>query len=293
LDSLGHLWNTVVVVLTQGLAFFYFTIETWGIHGGTGWALAIIAFTILIKVVTLPLTWQQLKSSKAMQELQPRLKLIQKQYAKDKEAQVQAQMALYKEHGVNPALGCLPMLVQMPVWFALYQAMFSLGQETSPYFESFSQPFLWIANLAQPEALLQWPPHGWPILIFITGASQWVLQKMMTPNSDDPQQKMMSSMMQFMPLMFVFFSFQVPAGLVVYWVTSNIFSLVQQYFITGWGSLRTSAQAVSSGGEQSGGDNRANENATAGQNESGHRDAMTENEDEGGRGRRKRGKKRR
>ncbi|MCL5026275.1 MAG: YidC/Oxa1 family membrane protein insertase [Chloroflexi bacterium] len=190
--------------------------------------------------MTFPLTYQQLKSSRAMQELQPKLREIQKQYAKDKEKQMQEQMRLYKEHGVNPALGCVPMLIQMPIWFALYRALYELPQ----LYPDFAQPFLWITNLAQPEALLAWPPMGWPILTLFTGISQWALQKMMTPHSDDPQQQMMNSMMQFMPLMFVFFAFQVPAGLVLYWATSNLFSLVQQYFMTGWGSLLPARQTL-------------------------------------------------
>ncbi len=239
---MGELWGAVVRALSDGLVFFHTTFELWGLPGG--WALSIVAFTVVIRLVTLPLTYQQLKSSKAMQELQPKLREIQKQYAKDKEKQMAEQMRLYKEHGVNPALGCLPMLIQMPVWFALYQALYSLASLHA----DFAQPFLWIANLAQPEALLAWPPNGWPIFTIFTGASQWALQKMMTPPSDDPQQQMMNSMMQFMPLMFVFFAFQVPAGLVLYWTASNIFSLVQQYFITGWGSLLPARKTLATAG---------------------------------------------
>jgi YidC/Oxa1 family membrane protein insertase len=302
LADLGRYWDLFIQILEQGLGFFYGTFDSWGVRGGIGWAAAIIAFTVVIKLVTLPLTWQQLKSSKAMQELQPKLKEIQKQYGKDKEKQMQEQMRLYKEHGVNPALGCVPMLIQMPVWFALYQALFRLGQPLisgtelpNPYFETFAQPFLWIANLAQPEALLQWPPHGWPILIIITGASQWILQKMMTPASDDPQQQMMSGMMQFMPLMFVFFSFQVPAGLVVYWVTSNLFSMVQQYFITGWGGLLPTMQRLGIAPSGPVKPALAAASASDGQASPGISDDGSETGDgdePGSKGRRRRGKKR-
>jgi YidC/Oxa1 family membrane protein insertase len=181
-----------------------------------------------------------------MQELQPKLRELQKQSGKDKEKQMQEQMRLYREHGVNPALGCLPMVIQLPVWFALYQALANLPGT----YPDFAQPFLWISNLADPEAQLTfpgWPPvTGWPILTLFTGVSQWLLQKMMTPHSDDPQQQMMGQMMQLMPLMFVFFAFQVPAGLVLYWATSNIFSLVQQYFVTGWGSLVPASRSAAS-----------------------------------------------
>jgi YidC/Oxa1 family membrane protein insertase len=147
---------------------------------------------------------------------------------------MQEQMKLYKEHNVNPVAGCLPMIVQMPVWIGLYSALFNLSHDTS--FTEASR-FLWIDNLALPEPYnLGWPPII-PLLPVLVGATQFVVQKMMTLPTTDPQQKSMQAMMQFMPLMFVFFTLQVPAGLAVYWLTSNVFSMVQQYFITGWGSL--------------------------------------------------------
>jgi membrane protein insertase Oxa1/YidC/SpoIIIJ len=86
------------------------------------------------------------------------------------------------------------------------------------------------------------------VLALLTGVTQWIVQKMMTPATTDPQQQQMQAMMQFMPLMFIFFSLSVPAGLVLYWVTSNVFSMIQQYFITGWGSLRPAAAAAGAGG---------------------------------------------
>jgi hypothetical protein len=120
----------------------------------------------------------------------------------------------------------------MPIWFGLYQALFALAQTVTPENDPYGVGghFLWMESLAKPEGV----PY---LLAILTGATQWVVQRMMTPQSTDPQQKTMNQMMQFMPIMFIFFAFSVPSGLVLYWVTSNIFSIVQQYFMMGWGSL--------------------------------------------------------
>ncbi|MBI2953784.1 MAG: membrane protein insertase YidC [Chloroflexi bacterium] len=221
MGGFGELWDIGVVGSLADALIFLTTL----LSGNYG--LAIIVFTIAVKLVLLPLTIKQIKSSKAMMEIQPQIQALQKKYGKDREKLMQEQMRLYKENKVNPAAGCLPLLVQMPVWFGLYQALFRLAQID---FAPAQQSFLWIANLAQPE------PMPW-LLAITTGASQWVTQRMMMPRSTDPQQKMMNQMMQFMPIMFIFFAFSVPAGLVLYWVTSNLFTFVQQYFTTGWGSL--------------------------------------------------------
>lgn len=221
------LWNTAIVnPLTEGLRYLYFLFGSYGI--------AIIAFTIITRLVLLPLSLQQIRSSKAMQELQPKLQALQKKYAKDKEALSRETMKLYREHGVNPLSGCLPMLIQLPIWIGLYSALINLSQTPE-----FANPFLWIENLAKAPNMAR--PLDW-ILPILTVVSQWVVQKMMTPPTQDPQQQAMSSMMMFMPIMFGFFAFQVPAGLVLYWVASNLFSIVQQYFTTGWGSLFPSSQ---------------------------------------------------
>jgi YidC/Oxa1 family membrane protein insertase len=170
---------------------------------------------------------------KRMQELQPRLQELQKQYKGDREKLMQEQMALYKEHGVNPVLGCVPMLVQMPVWIALYSALFYLAQHNP----DFAQPFLWIENLGHPEFAVENFPRQLPILALLTGVTQWMTTKMAQQPNADAQQQTMNQVMQIMPIMFVFFALSVPAGLVLYWVASNLYQMVQQYFITGWGQL--------------------------------------------------------
>ncbi len=219
MGGLLELWDlSVVAPLAEALIFLTNFFGSYGV--------AIIVFTVGVKIVLLPLTIQQLKSSKAMMAIQPQLQAMQKKYGKDREKLMQEQMRIYKENKINPAAGCLPLVIQMPVWFGLYQALINLSGRP----EFAASGFLWLSSLAVPEGA------PW-ILAILTGVTQWVTQRMMTPRSSDPQQMMMNQMMQFMPIMFVVFAFSVPSGLVLYWVTSNIFTFVQQYFATGWGSL--------------------------------------------------------
>lgn len=206
---------------------------------------AIILFTVTVRLLTFPLNMQQIRSSKAMQELQPKMKELQEKYKNDREKLAQEQMALYRENGVNPLGGCLPLLVQMPVWFALYQSLIQLSHEGL-----LREGFFWIPSLAGPVANgsggLEWlwpfidgsPPLGWgdtiaylalPVLLVV---SQIYMQKMMTPPTTDPQQASMQAIMKYMPLMFGYFALIVPAGLTLYWFTSNILAMVQQYFTT-------------------------------------------------------------
>jgi len=214
-------------------------------HIPYSYGFAIIFFTLIIRLVTLPLTLKQLQSSKVMQELQPKLQELQKKYKDDKQKLSQEQMKLYQEAGVNPLGGCLPMLIQFPVWIGLYQALMNLAH-TGQLAEA---RFLWIPSLAEPTSAdwllrspLQWDlgyVAAYLVLPILTVISQIAIQKMMTPptQTQDPQQSAMNQMMMLMPLMFGFFAIQVPSGLTLYWVVSNLFGIVQQYFITGWGSL--------------------------------------------------------
>ena len=229
------MWNAFVNALIESLRLIN------GVFGSYG--IAIIILTALVRLLTMPLTLQQLRSSKAMQDLQPQLMALQKKYAKDKEKLAREQMKLYREAGVNPAAGCLPMLIQLPIWVALFQALRTMAQAGI-----LQEGFLWIPSLAEPNGLAWlWPPRNWEwpampaylILPLLTMASQFVVQKMISPPtpSRDPQQAAMSEMMILMPLMMGFFAVQVPSGLSLYWVTSNIFSIIQQYLVSGWGGL--------------------------------------------------------
>jgi YidC/Oxa1 family membrane protein insertase len=227
LDAFTGIWNSLLVWPIEG-ALLYLTDFT----GSAG--LAIILFTIAVRTAMLPLTMTQVRSQRAMMNLQPRLKELQRRHAGDRQRIAQEQMRLYKEAGVNPVAGCLPMVLQMPIWIALYSALTTLGNEVP----QFRTSFLWIQNLGASSAPSV-DPATWPLLILpvLAGLTQWVVQKMSTMPTADPQQQQMNRMMEFMPIMFIVFSLQVGAGLALYWVVSNLYTIIQQRVLVGWGSL--------------------------------------------------------
>ncbi|MGB0387289.1 MAG: YidC/Oxa1 family membrane protein insertase [Ardenticatenaceae bacterium] len=227
------------------------------LHNGLGsWGLAIVLFTVAIKALTWPLTSKQLKSSKGMQELQPKVKALQEKYKDDKEKQTQEMMKLYQEMGVNPLMGCLPMLIQFPIWIGLYRAILNLADQGA-----LDGAFLWIPSLACPSENIvlcgpatgmAWPidfanlTTTWPYLILplLTVVTQIGVSRLMSPTAsnqpakgeekgkeEDPTQAMMKQMTTIMPLMFGFFAIQFPAGLALYWVTNNMLTFVQYWFI--------------------------------------------------------------
>lgn len=251
------MWQTYVVgPLSWALSFLAQLFNDGGIPWAWGWA--IIAFTLLVKLITMPLTIRQVRSTKRMQEVQPQLAALQKKYANNKEKLAQEQMALYKAAGVNPLGGCLPQLVQLPVWIGLYQALIQLastGQMTGG--------FLWLQNLAFPNQQVGtrwlWPPtlanadfQGWPITVgylvlpILTVVTQIITQKLMTPPSTDQSQGAMNSAMMLMPFMFGFFALTFPSGLALYWVTTNLFTMVQQYLVGGKPTPKPAAAAATS-----------------------------------------------
>lgn len=199
--------------------------------------LAIIAFTILIRLLTYPLTAQQQKSMKAQQEVQPKLKKIQEKYKDDREKLAQAQMDLYREYGINPAGGCLPLLIQFPILIGLYQAIIKVlgqtplelldmnGRILLPFLDvhlPLQQEFLWL-NLATPD-----PYYILPVLVLVT---TWLQQRLMTPPSSGDEggqaAQMTKQMTTIMPIMFFFFSLSFASGLSIYFVTSNIVGIIQ------------------------------------------------------------------
>jgi len=208
--------------------------------------LAIIALTIIVNVVMYPVTMKQINAMKAMQELQPKIAELQKKYAKDRQKLSQEQMKLYKESGMNPAGCLLPMLIQMPIWIALFQSiMLSLAVapegllNLSRYLYAWpvvysilplGKDFLWL-NLAEPDMLLA----------ILVGGTMWLQQKMTMSTPADPRQAAQSRMMLWMmPLMFAFFALSFPSGLSLFWVTSSVIRIVVQYYVTGWGGLVSS-----------------------------------------------------
>ncbi|MFC1914508.1 YidC/Oxa1 family membrane protein insertase [Chloroflexota bacterium] len=223
----------ILIVLTSYLA--------------NSFGMAIMILTVAVNVLMYPLTMKQIKASKAMQEMQPKLAELQRKHAKDKQKLAQEQMRLYKESGMNPAGCLLPMLIQMPIWIALYQSvMLSLAiapeglLNLSRYLYSWpvvytmlplSKEFLWL-DLGAPNM----------VLAILVGATMWLQQKMSATNSADPRQAQQAKMMLWMmPMMFTFLALSFPSGLSLFWVTSGIVRIVLQYYVTGWGGLIPSA----------------------------------------------------
>jgi YidC/Oxa1 family membrane protein insertase len=205
--------------------------------------LTIIVLTLIIRFILLPLTLKQLRSSKKMQDLQPQLAELQKKYAKDKQKLAQEQMKLYKESGVNAAGCAVTMLIQFPIWIGLYSSiMLALAFNPEALLNLSRFLYSWAVPLAQlpfdPNFLGMNVALPNKLLAILVGVTMFVQQKMVTPTNQDPRTAQQSQMMLWMmPLMFTFFSFSFSSGLAIYWLISNIFSIVVQYFVTGWGGM--------------------------------------------------------
>ena len=180
------------------------------------YGVAIILLTFLIRIVFWPLNHKSMVSTRHMQEIQPLITAVKEKYKSDPQKQQQEMMALYKEHKINPMGGCLPMLIQIPVFFALFVV---LRGAIELRFSS----FLWIADLSTPENLFKDVlPFGLNILPLFMGVTMWLQQKM-TPSSDPQQQKMM----MMMPVLFTFMFYSFPSGLSLYWSTNQVMMIVQ------------------------------------------------------------------
>lgn len=202
------------------LNLFYSVIPNYGI--------AIIILTILVKVLLWPLGQKSYKSMSEMKKLQPLMKEIREKYKDDKQRMNQEVMGLYKTYKINPLGGCLPMVVQLPVFFALYRMLYqAIELRHAPF-------FLWIDDLSAPDRLFRFgfsipfmePPYGIPVLTVIMGASMLLQQKMSPPMGDATQAKMM----MFMPIIFTVIFINFSSGLVLYWLVNNILSIAQQYY---------------------------------------------------------------
>jgi len=209
---------------------------------------AITVLTLLINLIVLPLTLSQQRSARKMQEFQPELEKLQKKYAKDKERLAQEQMKLYKKAGINPMQGCLPLLIQMPIWFALIAAIrYCIPSTPLELFQFSHHIYKWLPgvvglvplkstflgmDLGQPPNLVQWWSYALPVLVLVTS---WLQQKLITPpttGDDQSQSATMNRQMQvMMPLMFMFFTLQYATGLSIYFVISNLVRMVQYYFV--------------------------------------------------------------
>ena len=237
------LWNEVIIrpMLNTLLVLYVLCFSQMGV--------AIIAFTVLVRVVTIPLTVRQVRQMRAMTGLQPRVREIQERYAGDRQRISQETMKLYRESGVSP-VGCLgPLIVQMPILIGLFRVLIqtlfnnpedlvNLSDKLYPWITfvpihaaaPVNSQFLWL-DLSQPDP----SPIVMPVLV---AASTWVQQKMTQMPSPDPRQQSSQTMMLWMmPIFLGAFSLGWPSGLPLYWVVSNIIGIGIQYFITGWGPL--------------------------------------------------------
>ncbi len=188
------------------------------------WGLAILVVTILVRVLILPLTMKQLKSSKAMQGLQPEMKAINDKYKDNPQKRQEETMKLFQKSGVNPLAGCLPLLIQMPILFAFYRAIMgvSAGHAEGQIFYGESFSFLWIGDLSAPD-----PIFLLPILAAVSTYFQMKMSMMTQPQSN----QQMKMMMNIMPFFILFIGISLPSALALYWVFGNVFSIVQTYFL--------------------------------------------------------------
>jgi YidC/Oxa1 family membrane protein insertase len=210
-------FDVIAQPLLVCLKFFYRFTHNYGI--------AIILLTFLIKVLFWPLTHKSYVSMQAMKKLQPKMAQIREKYKNDKEKMNQEIMQLYRTHKANPLGGCLPMVLQIPVFFALYRVLYSsIAMRHAPF-------VWWINDLSAPDRLpvgFQIPYlGGFPVLTLLMGASMFIQQKM-TPTTGDPRQE---KMMLMMPVIFTFMFVNFPSGLVLYWLVNNVLTIGQQYYI--------------------------------------------------------------
>lgn len=188
------------------------------------YGLSIILFTIVTKLLTLPLTIKQNKSMKEMQEIQPKLKKLQEKYKNDTEQLNIKTMELYKEHNISPFSGCLPLLIQFPIIIGLFAAVREPGVyvfESQAAYEAINTSFLWMSNLSAPDP--------W-ILPILAGITTYLSSVTMTAKGAkvDQTQKIMT---YFMPVMIFWWGKSFPAGLTLYWFVSNVFQIIQQIII--------------------------------------------------------------
>lgn len=199
------------------------------------YGISIILFTIVVKLILLPLTIKQLKSTREMSQIQPELKKLQEKYKNDKEKLNIKTMELYKEHKINPMGGCLPLLIQIPIIFGLFTLLRQpTNYITDPIFlKAVHESFLWIPNLSLPDPSLI---AGLPMnLSFSIGAILAAITTYFSMSSANTgaaaQNQTMKTMNMIFPFMIFYWAGSFPAGLTLYWVVSNTFQMIQQYFM--------------------------------------------------------------
>lgn len=194
----------------QGILELFFQFSS--MIGLENYGIAIVLMTIVIKMLLYPLTIKQVKSMKGMQDMQPEMKRLQEKYKKSPEILQKEMARLYKESGVNPLAGCLPLVAQMPILMGMFYALQSFTYAGDP-------SFLWVKNLSEAD-----PYYILPVLSALT---TYIQQKQTTTEAN----QQMKMMMIFMPLFIGWISCTFPAGLVIYWVVSNIMQILQQWWM--------------------------------------------------------------
>ncbi|MGI6685416.1 MAG: YidC/Oxa1 family membrane protein insertase [Bacillota bacterium] len=205
--------GTLVGFVTNSLEWLYQVTLQIGIPS---YALAIVLLTVIIKILLYPLTYKQMKSMKVMQELQPKIKDLDKKYKNDPQKKQQAIMELYKEHGANPMSGCLPLLIQFPILIALFRGLQTFQPSNIDHYN-----FLWISDLSKAD------PSG-IILPVLVGLSTFLQQYITSPNASDSTQK---TLLYVMPILFGFMTRSFPAGLAFYWIVFSVVGTIQQLII--------------------------------------------------------------
>ena len=233
------------------LKFFQHVTEP--LLGGQSYWFSIVLLTLAVRIVLIPLTVKQVRSTRAMQEMAPKIKQVQAKFKNDKQKMNEELMKLYKEHGINPLAGCWPLLAQMPFFFALYRVIYSknLAGETN---------ILLGKNFFGVPLEQRWSQlHGWDKLLSVSGVTILVLIIGMAVTTFISQRQLMSkqaaqmnpqqaTMMKIMPLFFVFISINFPLAVVIYWVTTNLWTMGQQ-----WVLLRNAPQPAAAGAGAGGG----------------------------------------
>lgn len=261
MDFLLPIWNGLLVhPLINLLVLADYFVRDFG--------LAVVIVTVAIRLALYPVFTKQVRSSRAMQELAPAMNDIKKKYGNDRAKLQQEQMKLYKERGINPVGGCLPMLIFFPVLFAMYAAFQQVGGLGAPPLtiqqlrETVLWPFIptpeglgptdtinlkanwlpWLRDLAQPDHLFVLPLLGGIGPLPILSAALQLVASIQAlprnpPQTDDPSQRMMQSMTYYLPLITIVFFKDLAAGVFIYYIATTIFQIIQQYFVMGWGQL--------------------------------------------------------
>ena len=227
MDSLYSLLSPLVRPLTWLLETLHFSV-------GLSWGWSIVALTVIVRVAMIPLTVKQQQSFRAMQALQPEIKKLQAKYKNDRQKLNEEMMAFYKENKVNPFGSCLPLLVQLPIFFALYVVLKDIGQEVQTG-EDLSMLWGWIPDIS--ASLNSLPATTLYPLMFVYVISQ-MGSTLLMPTSVDPKQKYI---FLFLPIVFAYFivyppigASSFPVGLLVYWITTNLWTVGQAFVIRQW-----------------------------------------------------------